>query len=56
MCGQPLAKAIATIANASLACEYFPKRFRCANVVVLENPASQPKPSERQGDIVLLHS
>ncbi len=49
MCGQPLAKAIAKIANASLACEYFPKRFRCANVVVLRKPGKSAKAQRTPG-------
>jgi hypothetical protein len=31
----PLAEALAAIAIASLILEYFPKRFRCAEVVIL---------------------
>ena len=34
-CGKPLAKIIASIATACLELEYFPQRFRCAEVVVL---------------------
>jgi hypothetical protein len=34
-CGKPLAKIIAAITAACLALEYFPRRFRCAEVVVL---------------------
>ncbi len=37
-CGEPLAVALADIATASFALEYFPKRFRSADAVVLNKP------------------
>jgi hypothetical protein len=37
-CGKPLYEALAELANASFRLEYFPKRFRTANVVVLRKP------------------
>jgi Reverse transcriptase (RNA-dependent DNA polymerase)/Endonuclease-reverse transcriptase len=42
-CGKPLAEIIATTANACLKLEYFPERFRCAEVVVLAKPGKTGK-------------
>jgi hypothetical protein len=37
-CGEPVAEAIAKLANASFALAYFPQRFRKAGVIVLRKP------------------
>ena len=42
-CGKPLAEIIAEIATACLMLEYFPQRFRCAEVVVLAKPGKTGK-------------
>jgi hypothetical protein len=42
-CGKPLADALAAVATASLTLEYFPLRFRCAEVVVLSKPGKTGK-------------
>ena len=40
-CGNPVAKILAVIVEASFMLEYFPKRFRDAGVVVLRKPGKK---------------
>ncbi len=56
MCGQPLAKAIAKSQTQASHASISQSASAALTWSYSENLASQPKPSERQGHIVLLHS
>jgi hypothetical protein len=43
VCGKPLAEIIAIIITACFTLEYFPQRFRCAEVVILAKPEKTDK-------------
>jgi hypothetical protein len=48
-CGEPLTRALARIANASLRLEYFPARFRQGFVAVLRKPGKSAKAQRTPG-------